>query len=91
MTTSQWTISIGQAMIPRMTATLQNYKSLPVRERIKLVGDIWDSIADDTAVELPLSEVQAAEVNRRVEAHLADPASGVPWSEVRRKLFAAQA
>ena len=74
-----------------MTAVLENYKSLPVPERIRLVGDIWDSIADDTAEEVPFSEAQAAEMERRVEGHLADPSSGVPWEEVRRKLFSAQA
>ncbi len=72
-----------------MTATLLNYKSLSVPERIRLVGDIWESIVDDTLDNVPLSNAQAAEVERRVEAHLANPASGVPWAEVREKLFAA--
>ena len=72
-----------------MTGTLPNYKSLSVPERIRLVGDIWDSIADDTLNNVPLSDAQASEIERRVEAHLEDPASGVPWVVVKEKLFAA--
>ena len=75
---------------PPMNAVLPHYKSLPVPERIRLVGEIWDSIADDPNADLQLSESQMAEVDRRVEAHLANPKSGVLWSEVRRKLFAEQ-
>ena len=78
-------------MVPPMTAALQNYKSLTVPERIRLVGEIWDSIAEDTADGVSLSKVQESEVERRVADHLADPASGVPWAEVRKKLFAVQA
>ena len=70
-----------------MNAALQDYSSLSISERIQLVEDIWDSIAEEAPAEIGLSEAQVAEVNRRVENHRLHPESGVPWSEVRRKLF----
>ena len=70
-----------------MNAALQDYSSLSISERIQLVEDIWDSIVEEASGEIGLSEEQVTEVNRRVEAHRLHPESGVPWTEVRRKLF----
>ncbi len=72
------------------TATL-NFKELPISERIQLVEDIWDSIAEETSDTLNLSPEQTAELHRRYAAHLADPSSSIPWSEVRASLFKHQA
>lgn len=68
-----------------------NYKDLPISERIQLVADIWDSIAEETAGGLPLTDDQRAELHRRWAEHEADPASGVPWEQVRRALLKPQA
>ena len=75
-----------------MNQSSANYRALPVSERIELVEDIWDSIAEDTAASaLPLSPEQRAELHRRLAEHQADPGSGVPWEEVRAALFKGQA
>ena len=71
------------------TATL-NFRELPISERIQLVEDIWDSIADETPNQLDLSAADRAELHRRLEEHQADPSSSIPWSEVRALLFKAQ-
>ncbi len=71
------------------TATL-NYRSLPVSERIELVEDIWDSIAEETATSVHLSAEQGAELHRRLAAHRADPGSSLPWEQVRADLFKGQ-
>lgn len=71
-----------------MNISVAAFKSLPVSERIQLVEDIWDSIAEETpdgALHLTASE--RAELNARFAAHLADPQSSAPWSEVRATLF----
>lgn len=44
---------------------------LPVDERIKLVEDLWDSIAADQSV-LPLTTDQKAELDRRLDAYPID-------------------
>lgn len=68
------------------TSTL-NFKALPVSERIQLVEDIWDSIAEETSGSLELSVEERAELQRRYAAHQADPSSGISWDEVRVALF----
>ena len=42
-----------------------NFKALPVTERIELVEDIWNSIAEETAGGLQLSSGEVAELQRR--------------------------
>jgi putative addiction module component (TIGR02574 family) len=59
-------------------------------ERIQLVEDIWDSIAEETPSQLHLSVDERAELHTRMAAHEADPSSSVPWEEVRSSLFKPQ-
>lgn len=68
------------------TSTL-NFKALPVSERIQLVEDIWDSIAEETSGSPGLSVEERAELQRRYAAHLADPSSSISWDQVRVALF----
>ena len=62
---------------------------LPVAERIKLVEELWDSIASDQKA-LPLTDEQKAELDRRLDAYEADGNRGrlaiEAISEIRRKL-----
>jgi putative addiction module component (TIGR02574 family) len=70
-----------------MSTPVIHYLSLPISERIELVEDIWDSIAEETSVSLELSSEQRDELHRRLAAHRADPTSSVSWDQVRAKLF----
>ena len=48
---------------------------------------LWESLDDSQReAELTLTPDQAAELDRRLAEHLADPSSAIPWDEVRRKL-----
>lgn len=62
---------------------------LPVEERLKLVEDLWDSIAADQHA-LRLTDEQKAELDRRLDAYEVDKNHGRPAAEVvadiRRKL-----
>jgi len=65
---------------------LSDVLELPVEERLELVGDIWDSIAQvPGAVEL--TEAQRAELDRRLEAYRRDPKAGSPWAEVKARIL----
>jgi putative addiction module component (TIGR02574 family) len=55
---------------------------LPVEERLALVGDIWDSIAADSAA-LPPTDVQRDELDRRLAEHETNPDDVVSWEELR--------
>ena len=73
-----------------MNSPISNFKDLPISERIQLVEDIWDSIAEETPVSLQLSAADRAELQRRIAAHQVDPSSSIPWEEVRASLFKGQ-
>ena len=73
-----------------MNSPISNFKELPISERIQLVEDIWDSIAEETPVSLQLSAADRAELQRGLAAHKADPSSSIPWDEVRASLFKGQ-
>jgi len=64
-------------------------RELPLDERIKLVEDLWDSIAADQRA-LPLTPAQQAELDRRSDAYELDKNPGRHAAEVladiRRKL-----
>ena len=62
---------------------------LPLDERIKLVEELWDSIASDQKA-LPLTDEQKAELDRRLDAYEVDGDRGrlatESIKEIRRKL-----
>ncbi|BBL33899.1 hypothetical protein Nstercoris_00125 [Nitrosomonas stercoris] len=65
-----------------------DYRSLDISERLELVADIWDSIAEETNGTTPmLSAEQRQELQRRLTAHRNDPSSSISWKEVRKQLF----
>ena len=68
-----------------------DYRSLSVTERLRLVGDIWDSIAEEASASpdvLPLTASQKAELDRRVAEYEADPSLGVPMDEALARIRA---
>jgi putative addiction module component (TIGR02574 family) len=64
-------------------------QQLPVEERIKLVEDLWDSIAADQQA-LRLTAEQKAELDRRLDAYEIDKNHGRTATDavadIRRKL-----
>lgn len=56
-------------------------RGLPLNERVRLVEDLWDSIAADQNA-LPLNIEQKAELDRRLDAYEADQNTGSPASDV---------
>jgi len=69
-----------------MTANLHE---LPIGERIRLVEDLWDSIAAEQSV-LPMSDAQKAELDQRLDAYKSDGIKGRQAREaiagIRKKL-----
>ncbi|HJW86988.1 MAG TPA: addiction module protein [Candidatus Brocadiaceae bacterium] len=60
---------------------------LSIPERIQLVEDIWDTIANETdAVEL--SEEEKRIIDERLEAYHKNPALGSPWEDVYKRIVA---
>lgn len=61
-------------------------KKLSVAERIALVGEIWDSIAEDNGC-FELTEEQKQELNRRLESFRANPSQGRTWEEIKTEFL----
>jgi len=59
--------------------------SLSIAERIELVADIWDSIAEVPEA-ITVTEAQKAELDSRLDAYHQDPTAGAPWSVVRDRM-----
>ncbi len=55
---------------------------LSVAQRVLLVEEIWDSIAEEEE-ELPLTEAQRLDLQRRVAAYEANPKAGAAWDTAR--------
>ncbi len=71
-------------------ASVSQLLKLPASERAELAMALWDSLTDaQRGTAMDLSPEEAAELDRRWAEHVENPASAVPWSEVRRKLQAA--
>ncbi len=71
-------------MSPNMRAL--GIDRLSIAERILLVEDIWDSIAASPE-EVPLTDAQRAELDRRLAAYEADPQAGSSWEDVEAELW----
>ena len=57
---------------------------LGIEERLKLIGEIWDSVAEE-AGDLSLSPEMKEELDRRLVAADANPEASVPWEDVKKR------
>ncbi len=70
-----------------LSKTLAALLKLPAKDRVELAMALWESLTDaEREAEFALTPEQEAELDRRLEEHLANPGSAIPWEEVRRKL-----
>jgi putative addiction module component (TIGR02574 family) len=53
-------------------------------ERLLLVQDLWDSLDVD---DIPLTDAQKTELDRRKAAYEANPGSGSSWEDVQRRII----
>ena len=59
---------------------------LPIPDRIQLVAEIWDSIAE-CPEQIELTEATRELLRKRLKAHRADPTAGSPWAEVKKRIL----
>ncbi len=70
-----------------MSILLDKAVELPIPERIKLVEDIWDSIAAEPKA-IQLTPEQRAELDRRIEDNRLNPEGNVSWEEIKAEALA---
>ena len=74
-----------------MATSWFDYRGLSVADRLQLVGDIWDSIAEEANGEpdiLPLTDEQKVELDRRLAQYDSDPSTGVSMDDVLGRIRA---
>ncbi len=59
---------------------------LPVPDRLRLVAEIWESIAE-TPEAIQLTPETRRLLSARLEAHRKNPNTGAPWTEVKSRLL----
>ena len=61
-------------------------KKLSVDERIALVEEIWDSIAEDSGC-LESTDAQKLELDRRIQSLQQNPQAGRSWEEIKSEFL----
>jgi putative addiction module component (TIGR02574 family) len=61
-------------------------KKLSVSDRILLVEEIWDTIAEDNLA-FELTESQKRELDRRLDSARRNPRQGRPWDEIKAEFM----
>ncbi len=59
---------------------------LSVAQRLLIVEQIWDSIAENPD-SVPLTDSQKQELDKRLNSYHEDPEAGTPWQEVKERIL----
>jgi putative addiction module component (TIGR02574 family) len=68
-----------------MNAHLKELLALSLDDRIELVEELWESIEAELEAS-PIPDSVKAEIDRRVDAYLADPSKSFTYAEMRRRV-----
>jgi putative addiction module component (TIGR02574 family) len=68
-----------------ITATLNQIAALSIKDRIRLVQAIWDSIAAEQAYP-DLTKQQKRDLDRRIDDYEANPDNVLTWEEIRASI-----
>jgi putative addiction module component (TIGR02574 family) len=68
-----------------MSIVRKEIRSLSVADRLQLLDEIWDSLAE-TPEALPVTDAQRKELARRRRAHARNPSAAKSWAQVRARL-----
>jgi putative addiction module component (TIGR02574 family) len=68
-----------------MSTNMTSLSDLSPAEKLQLVEDLWDDLAANPE-EVPIHDWQKAELARRKANLMKNPASGLSWEEVKRRV-----
>jgi len=72
-----------------MNVHLKDLLDLSLDQRLKLVEDLWDSIAAELDSE-PLPDKLKAELDRRLASYIKDPSKALSLEDIRRRMKASR-
>jgi len=61
-------------------------KNLGISDRIRLVEEIWDTIAEENEA-FELTDAQKQELDRRLESVRNNPSQGRTWNEIKAEFM----
>ena len=61
-------------------------RNLSIPERIRLVEEIWDTIAEENEA-FELTDAQKRELDRRLESVRSNPGGGRTWDEIKAEFM----
>ena len=61
-------------------------RKLSITDRITLVEEIWDTIAEENQA-FELTDAQKRELDRRLESSRANPSQGRTWEEIKAEFM----
>jgi putative addiction module component (TIGR02574 family) len=68
-----------------LQTVLTAVESWPPEDRLRLIEEVWERLAA-TPEATSLTEPQAQDLRRRLEAYRDNPKAGSPWEEVKTRL-----
>ena len=69
-----------------MSISAADTLGLSIAERIKLVAEIWESIAE-CPEKIDLSDETRQLLRQRLAAYRANPGAGSPWAKVKKRIL----
>ncbi len=69
-----------------MSMLPSDIRQLTVADRLLLVEELWESIADDES-QIELTDAQKAELDRRLAAREKRGDASAPWPQVKRRIL----
>jgi putative addiction module component (TIGR02574 family) len=77
----------GKATLPQMIKeTIPGLRTLSPAEKFALAIELWDELASNPD-ELPVTDEQLNELDRRFEEYQRDPGKVVTWEEVKARIL----
>jgi len=65
--------------------TVEELRELSLKERLRLIGDVWETFVGDPE-SLPLNDEYRQEIDRRLDSYDHDPNRGRDWPDARRRI-----
>jgi len=68
-----------------MSSRPLDISGLSPEEQLRLIEQLWDNLSKNPD-DIPITQAQREELDRRIAEADADGGSGIPWDEVQRRV-----
>ncbi|HYR08618.1 MAG TPA: addiction module protein [Longimicrobium sp.] len=68
-----------------MDVSIDQLRDLPLEKRLEIIVALWETVENEIGLRR-IAEAFADKPDRRFEEHVDDPASSIPWEQVRGEM-----